>query len=131
MGVTGVSLWADVDAPSRARHALEDVGSGLPVEVLERGELLISEAVSNGVRHGSTSTGDLIEVSVDIDADRVRVEVTDRTILASPLIPRGLGTATNGHGLGLFLIDRMADRWGTEALDEGKIVWFELDLLDP
>jgi len=122
----GVELWANASAPSRARHLFEDVAGSLPGDIVSRGELLISEAVTNSVRHGSPRSEDSIEVSVDIDPGRVHVEVSDHSVLRTPLHTPESTQA--GGGLGLLLIDRLSDRWGVMPRPEGKAVWFELDL---
>jgi len=122
----GMRLWADATAPARARHLFEDVAGSLPGDIVGRGELLISEAVTNSVRHGSPHSEDSIEVCVDVDPGCVRVEVSDRSVLGTHLhAPES--TRADG-GLGLLLIDRLADRWGVMPRPEGKAVWFELDL---
>jgi anti-sigma regulatory factor (Ser/Thr protein kinase) len=122
----GVELWADASAPSRARDLFEDVAGSLPGDIVSRGELLISEAVTNSVRYGSPRSEDSIEVSVDIDPGRVHVEVSDHSVLRRPLHTPESTRA--GGGLGLLLIDRLSDRWGVTPRPEGKAVWFELDL---
>jgi anti-sigma regulatory factor (Ser/Thr protein kinase) len=122
----GMGLWADATAPSRARQLFDDIAGDLPGDVVGRGELLISEAVTNSVRHGSPRSEDSIEVSVDIDPGCVRVEVTDHSVLRTPLHTHEWTGA--GGGLGLLLIDRLADRWGVVPRPGGKAVWFELDL---
>lgn len=119
-------LQADARAPSRARRALGEAAAGVPGDVVARAELLISEAVTNSVRHGSPEADDPIKVSIDIDPARIHVDVADAAPLDSPLRPRDpRGTA---GGLGLLLIDQMSDRWGARSLSRGKAVWFELDL---
>ena len=36
--------------------------------------------------------------------------------------------ALRASGRGLFLVDTLASRWGVRPSEEGKQVWFELDL---
>jgi anti-sigma regulatory factor (Ser/Thr protein kinase) len=87
--------------------------------------LLITEVVTNSVRHAGLQPGDRIHVRVRVLADRVTASCTDA----------GPGYAAPAHGAphdpaegwGLYLVDTLADRWGT---DHGEVVrtWFELDL---
>jgi anti-sigma regulatory factor (Ser/Thr protein kinase) len=119
-------LQADERAPSRARQALTDIAVGVPEEVVDRALLLLSEAVTNSVRHGTSAAEDAIGISIDVDHTRIHVDVADAAPLDSPLRPRGQHGMEGG--LGLLLIDRMADRWGAAPLRTGKTVWFELDL---
>jgi anti-sigma regulatory factor (Ser/Thr protein kinase) len=113
-----------LETPALARHALEH---WLPPSVPEgdRGtlRLLVSELVTNSVRHVAGSTQP-VELAVRIGKRAIRVEVRDGGAGFEPgrLEPRGAD-----GGFGLFLVERMASRWGVETQD-GTRVWFELDL---
>ena len=82
--------------------------------------LLVSEVVTNAVRHGDTSES--VEVHASWNSE-VRVAVSDRGDGFTP-IPR-IGPLDEPGGFGLFLIGRLADRWGVET-DDGTTVWFVL-----
>ena len=82
--------------------------------------LLVSELVANAVLH----TGTPIDVVVKTAGPWARVEVHD----GSQQLPvRKNYSSMSGTGRGLVLVDRMATRWGADATDGGKMVWFELD----
>jgi anti-sigma regulatory factor (Ser/Thr protein kinase) len=83
--------------------------------------LLTSELVTNAVVHART----FVQISIDWDADRLRVQAGDR----SPELPhlRPPTGQTQPGGLGLTLIAAIAQRWGFESRGGGKVVWFELD----
>ena len=83
--------------------------------------LLVSELVTNAMRHG----GEPIRLVANITASGLRVEVYDGNVDAFPAI-RDLRPDAPG-GRGLRLVDALADRWGTIAAGEGKCVWFEID----
>ena len=111
-------------APALARKAITDWLRGrVEGSALEDARLLVSELVTNAVRH-QRSEGD-IEMSVDVGRRRVRVEVTDpgagfdRPRVGEPP-PDALG------GRGLLIVDRVAARWGV-ASSRPTRVWFELD----
>jgi hypothetical protein len=60
---------------------------------------------------------------VSESAGTVRVEVAD----GSPVEPvRRMFVDTSPTGRGLYLLDRLATRWGIDASDDGKTVWFEI-----
>jgi anti-sigma regulatory factor (Ser/Thr protein kinase) len=103
------SFDSALETPALARHELE---SWLPSSVAEsvRGalRLLVSELVTNSVRHVSSTQP--VELAVRIGPRAIRVEA------------RGAD-----GGFGLFLVERMASRWGVDTQD-GTRVWFELDL---
>jgi anti-sigma regulatory factor (Ser/Thr protein kinase) len=87
--------------------------------VIEVAELLVSELVSNAVRHAGGAPIMLIEV----DATGVRVAVQDD----SPTIPQvQLPSDEAGSGRGLVLVDALAASLGWTKTPEGKRVWFTL-----
>lgn len=82
--------------------------------------LLVSELVTNAVRHGAGPLG--LEVSDDVD--RFRVDVSDR----NPALPvlRSVDLWSEG-GRGIMLVDELAEAWGVvEHPGDGKTVWFQL-----
>ena len=113
-------------APAAARDALDAVDGLDPVRRDEL-RLLVSEVVTNAVRHGSPARGQRIELHLDVDPERARVTVVDGGggFAADRVGPRG----TDDGGWGLLGVDRLADRWGVEERG-GTAVWLELDLAD-
>jgi len=98
--------------------------------VLEDGEadtlrLLVSEVVTNAVRHGGAQ--EPVELHLTWNSE-VRVEVSDHGHGFTP-VPR-VGALDEPGGFGLFLVGRLADRWGVET-DDGTTVWFVLRRADP
>ncbi|MFG2115336.1 ATP-binding protein [Streptomyces sp. NPDC048718] len=85
--------------------------------------LLVSEVVTNARRHG----GAPYEIRLDRAGRTLRVRVSD----TSPVPPRAHGPhrpdRTSGHGL--FLLRRLATRWGSVPRGSGgKTVWFEVEV---
>jgi anti-sigma regulatory factor (Ser/Thr protein kinase) len=121
------SLESGAEAASRARRALNDLSAPLPASVRQDLELLVSEVVTNAVRHGGGPAGEPIEMTVRVDDLRVRVEVADRGpgFEPSPSPP----TMFQESGWGLFLVGQLSDRWGVDRTDRGASVWFEIDLV--
>jgi anti-sigma regulatory factor (Ser/Thr protein kinase) len=87
--------------------------------------LLASEVVNNSVVHGGVDEDGWIELLVAADAQRVRVAVRDSGSNGDPT-PRE-PDLEHGGGFGLFLVETMASRWGTNH-EADLTVWFELDL---
>lgn len=81
--------------------------------------LLVSELVSNVVRHVVGRLAMRIEVA--LSGSSLRVAVVDSSTVLPAMASRG---PRGGHGLGL--IAAVADRWGSEEHAQGKRVWFEL-----
>lgn len=93
-------------------------------EVVDRVELLVSELVTNSLKHGGLGKEDSIGVHFDLSPCRVRVEVTNRGRAFRPRLRPPPGA---GSGWGLVLVDRLADRWGIDE-EEGVVrAWFEVD----
>ncbi|MFJ4624184.1 ATP-binding protein [Streptomyces sp. NPDC088812] len=90
-------------------------------ELADDSSLIVSELVSNAVRHTRCRS---IRVTVTRpDTARVRIGVVDRS-RAHPE-PRQPG-AEDESGRGLALVKELAEDWGTDPLPWGKRVWAEL-----
>jgi anti-sigma regulatory factor (Ser/Thr protein kinase) len=113
-------------AASRARELLTDtLGESLHGDSLHDVLLLTTELVTNAVRHADVDEGRTLELTVAAEARRVRVAVTDPGGTTSPQV-QDLDVSAPG-GMGLFLVDQIASRWGTERGSGGATqVWFEL-----
>jgi anti-sigma regulatory factor (Ser/Thr protein kinase) len=127
---TELHLPGEPIAPALARAGVRGAIAGVPERVPDRLvadlELLVTEVVTNAVRHGGGRPADEIVVRMWAD-DCVHVEVIDT---GSPFERRAgpdrLGPRASGWGL--FLLDRLTTAWGVEAEPMGKKVWFDLDL---
>ena len=86
--------------------------------------LLVSEVVTNAVRHANLATGDAISLVVELNRSTLRVEVHDPGGGFVPSTPSP--DPTRPSGWGLYLVAELADRWGVDS-DEATLVWFEFD----
>ncbi|MFD7703202.1 SpoIIE family protein phosphatase [Streptomyces caelestis] len=107
-------------APGRARRLARRALSRWGMEELSDSvELLVSEVVTNAVRY-ATRPVTLRLLRTDV----LRCEVGDDV----PQLPRlRQARATDEGGRGLYLVNRLARRWGATRLSTGKVVWFELN----
>jgi anti-sigma regulatory factor (Ser/Thr protein kinase) len=113
-------------AASRARRLVHAELSGrVPDAVLPDVALLVTELVSNGVRHGGAEAGVELNVRFEARPPALHVEVVNPDDTAGAVTQRP-PDLIGGGGLGLHIIERLADRWGVR---EGSrtAVWFELD----
>ena len=116
---------AGPEAPGEARHALEDLTRRVEEDKLDEVRLLVSELVTNSVRHAGLEEHQWIGLRVDESADVLRVEVVDGGPGFDPGSP--LPSLYQDSGWGLYLVEQIADRWGVKQ-EEGTCVWFEIDL---
>jgi serine/threonine-protein kinase RsbW len=117
-------LPASPEAASAARHALDDLGDAVSDARLRDVRLLVSEVVTNAVRHANLVAGDAIELVVELNRRTLRVEVHDPGGGFVPSAPAP--DPTRPSGWGLYLVAELADRWGVDS-DDTTLVWFELD----
>ena len=115
-----LDIARDARAPVVARRVLDDVASDFEPARLEDARLLLTELVTNSVRHGQ---GDHVRVILDRqDGDVLRCEVVDDGHGFLPIARPRRGDQIGGWGL--HLVERIADSWGVR---EGSThVWFEL-----
>ena len=109
---------------SIARDALAELEAELDHALFTTVRLLVSELVTNSIRHGGTAARTSVELRAVAFADRVRVEVADR----GPGFEAGARAPDrdSASGWGLYLVDQLADRWGVKTNGETR-VWFEID----
>ncbi len=105
------------------RHVLE-VGERFVDETrLPDLELVISEVVSNAIRHSSDAGAVLLAVTPK--DDYLCVQVTDDGPGFAPR-PGALGSEEHG-GFGLFIVEQLTRRWGMTREGGKTRVWFEMD----
>lgn len=120
-----IDLPCDLTAPARARHEFERRLAGVlaPTEV-DGLVLIVSELVTNAVRHSGTGSHETVGLQAAVSEDLVRIEVCDQGPGFRPgaLQPRSF--VEGGGGLGLVLLARLSLRWGVST-DHGTCVWAE------
>jgi anti-sigma regulatory factor (Ser/Thr protein kinase) len=124
-----LSLVPDLSAPVAARRALEGLETDLGEDVSERGALVISEVVTNSVKHAGMTAAQRIEVSISMLPECLRFEVTDEGDGFEPG-PARHDPRSRAGGWGLVLVEELSDRWGVEV-EHSTLVWCEFDLLNP
>ena len=117
-------LAVSPEAAAEARHALDDLAAAIPDGRMRDVRLLISELVTNAVRHADLDAGDAIDLVIDIADQMLRVEVHDPGGGFVPSTPSP--DPARPSGWGLYLVAELADRWGVDSDDRTR-VWFELD----
>jgi anti-sigma regulatory factor (Ser/Thr protein kinase) len=109
---------------AHARTAIDRaLGPALPAPVANDLRLIVSELVTNVVRHAALDQDQELELRGELADGCVRVEVSDPGKGFEPAVTPAPDRAS---GWGLFLLDQLAHRWGA-VRNEPNVVWFEID----
>jgi anti-sigma regulatory factor (Ser/Thr protein kinase) len=122
-----VTLPTDDGAVRLARRVTRDVLARWRLDhVQDTAVLLVSELVTNAVRHARGTYA--IALDLEIGATWLRIEVQD----ADPRWPKPrVPDRLDESGFGLVLVDALAGNWGVRQTATGKAVWAELDTRFP
>lgn len=119
-----IATWDLPADPARVSGVRADVTRRLTDwgldEAVFSAELLLSELVTNAIRHASGP----LQVRV-IHGRALIFEVSDTSSTAPRLRH---AAATDEGGRGLFLVAQLAQAWGTRYTDGGKVIWAECAL---
>ena len=110
-------------APARARREarVRLAPWGVGDEVLEAALLVISELVTNAVRHGNAP----VSMRLLRDVGTVVIEVADSDRRRPR---RRAATPEDESGRGMAIVDALVSRWGVRPTAGGKALWAELPL---
>lgn len=110
-------LGSGPDAAAQARRAIAKLRQDLDPPLMETMRLLVTELITNTVRHTDCDT---LVLKVAIGKSAVLTEVCDDgpSFEARP-------SDSNDDGWGLFLVERLAEDWGVKT-NGTKRVWFRL-----
>ena len=116
-----VELPSNPSAPAQARGALDQISGRITAERMRDVRLLVSELVTNAVRHAD---GEAVRLVVALTGATLRIEVHDpgRGFELKPPPDDPL----RASGWGLVLVEELADRWGVDHSPRTR-VWFEMD----
>jgi anti-sigma regulatory factor (Ser/Thr protein kinase) len=106
-------------APSAARRVL--VAEGLDPDLDHTVCLLVSEIVTNAIRHSGQDEDARLVLAARLTPDFVRIEVRDGGPGFDPDVRH------DASGFGLRMLDLLSARWGVEHDGSGTRVWFEVD----
>ena len=116
---------------ARARLATDLLSRDLPARVVQDALLVLTEILTNAIRHAPPLPSGLVRMSWELTADSVRIEITDGgspdwlgQALASGgpgKVPRRASLAPGGRGM--LIVDALCPEWGIRPSTEGKTVW--------
>jgi anti-sigma regulatory factor (Ser/Thr protein kinase) len=110
-------------AASTARRALGHLRGEFDEPLMETMRLLVTELVANSVRHAKAQ---MVSVQAVVTGSSIWLEVSDE---GPGFDQRGAirtGAQGDESGWGLFLVERLANRWGVRREGDATHVWFEL-----
>jgi anti-sigma regulatory factor (Ser/Thr protein kinase) len=111
-------------SPGAARLVITHCLRGLvSQQTLKDAELLVSELVTNSVRHAELSDGDTLLVRVHLAADTLRLEI-ENPGTAGAVAARQPDRESGDGGFGLNLVALLAPRWGVSR-SRSTTVWLE------
>jgi anti-sigma regulatory factor (Ser/Thr protein kinase) len=118
-------LGSGPDAAAEARRALAKLRADLDPPLMETLRLLVTELVTNSVRHTDC---DSLTLRIAIGKAAVLTEVADE---APSFDFESFATSESAAhdpdtGWGLFLVEQLARNWGVKEDGDTKRVWFEL-----
>ena len=119
-----VELPATAAAAGMARRELTAT-PGIAGELGYKALLMASELIAVYVQDAEPGGGATVWLSIVVTPQRVRIEVGGRTPPAPTDVLLNSRETPSLGGMGLQIVDRMADAWGVQEADDSAI-WFEL-----
>ncbi|MEV5414302.1 ATP-binding protein [Thermopolyspora sp. NPDC052614] len=130
LGLLGrVDLPGVPESVACAREYVRQVLAGARYREWDDVVLLVSELVSNAVRHSDSGRRPDGRVTVTLAhvGDVIHVEVLDAGSPANaPLDPGELDLDGEG-GRGLWLVNEVSAAWGWHEVPGGRVVWFQTE----
>ena len=111
-----MTLPRSADSIATARRLVHEHASTLTSQQRDAAVLMVSELVTNALRHGVGT----IALRIDVEAEGLRIEVADQGDVAVAPSP----TPDARGGWGLLIVDQLADDWGVSA--GSTKVWFRV-----
>lgn len=118
------TLSPSVSSAGEARRLVQSLRSLYPDAAIDDASLLVTELVTNEVRHGAGRSGCPIIVRVNPVIAGLRVEVVNPAPAEDVRVALRSDPGPNG-GFGLRIVDEIASSWGVE-INDSLTVWAEV-----
>lgn len=109
------------------KHVVADLRSAGIFEPTETdAAIVVSELMTNALRHANPLPGAVIRVGWELATDHVEVEVSDGGGSTLPRLGEPEQSATSGRGLGI--VEKLSRRWGVRQEGDELTVWAEVPM---
>jgi anti-sigma regulatory factor (Ser/Thr protein kinase) len=108
-------------AVARQRLAADLTAAGIFAGAVGDAVLVVSELLSNAIRHARPLPGSSVQVAWAVDNDAVEVAVSDGGAATRPTPAQA--TVSSLGGRGLDIVDYLARTWGVRSDGGGLTVW--------
>jgi len=108
-------------AVARRRLTADLVSAGIYESVVGDAALVVSELLSNAIRHAAPLPGSKVRVAWTLNDEAVRVAVSDAGGGPLPRVTQASPAAPGGRGLGI--VETLSSRWGVLRDDGETTVW--------
>ncbi|GAA4238879.1 hypothetical protein GCM10022254_56670 [Actinomadura meridiana] len=116
-------------AVARKRLSSELVDSGVYEDIVDDASVIVSELLSNALRHARPLPSGQVRVCWVRRGDVLELEVSDGGAMTEPR--RGPGTLSSLGGRGLGIVEALSDGWGVRHEDGSTTVWAVLRTFKP
>jgi anti-sigma regulatory factor (Ser/Thr protein kinase) len=125
-GTHSVTVPHEGHGVTLARHALasELASLGVADDARQDAMLVMSELVSNAVKHAAPLPGGEVRVHWSIAADCLHLEITDGGAVTRP--NPAIATAFALGGRGLDIVRTISDQWGVTQDGNSVTVWADV-----
>ncbi|MGP4023151.1 ATP-binding protein [Actinomadura sp. 3N407] len=108
-------------AVARKRLSSELVDSGVYETIVDDAAVIVSELISNALRHARPLPSGQVRVCWLRRGDLLEVEVSDGGAMTEPR--RGPGTLSSLGGRGLGIVEALSEGWGVRHEEGATTVW--------
>ncbi|WP_433475677.1 ATP-binding protein [Spirillospora sp. CA-142024] len=108
-------------AVARRRLGSELAGSGVYESVVDDASVIVSELISNALRHARPLPSGQVRVCWRRRGDLLELEVSDGGAMTEPR--RGPGTLSSLGGRGLGIVEALSEGWGVRHEEGATTVW--------